>query len=242
MGTVQNRIEQWKLSELRGASQVNNNVCLAWYNQWFRIFQKYLLEYIANQLQTQSIVQDINAWQSEYSLPFWETDWHDFYSIAQLRIAYDEKNSIPTYKICEALSITDYNINPTTWKQMLWCPNIYKRITKRTPRYEFISKNKIKIYPTPDKNVENWFNMTFNYMNVDVALNTDEGNLNVPRYFLDVIDDYLSYRLFLAENPELAEIYYKNFMDALHDNIYWLNRDQRPVEEWFWDFRFFSHW
>lgn len=241
MWTVQQRITEWKLSELRGASQVNNNVCLVWYNQWFRIFQKYLLEYVANQFQTQAIVQDIHAGQSEYTLPFWESDGHDFYSIAQLRIAYDDKNWVPVYKVCENLNIADYNINPTTWKQMGW-PDIYKRITKRTPRYEFISKNKVKIYPTPDKDIENWFNLRFNFFDKEVSLNTDESSLNVPRYFLDVIEDYLSYRLFLAENPELAPVYYENFMNALHDNIYWLNRDQRPVEEWFWDFRFFSHW
>ena len=242
MGTVQQRIDNWKLSELRWSNQVNDAVCLAWYNQWYRIFQKYLLEYIANQLQTQAIVQNIETWKSEYDLPFWESDWHDFYSIAQLRIAYKEKDWIPQYKICEELNIADYNIHPTTWNQ-IWWPAIYKRITKRTPRYEFISKNKVKIYPTPTEDVDNWFNMRFNFVTADITNpNTNENTLWVPRYFLDVIDDYLSYRLYQAENPELAAVYYKQFMDTLHDNIYWLNRDQRPVEEWFWNFRFFDHW
>jgi hypothetical protein len=168
MWTVQGRIDQRKLSELRWASQVNNAVCLAWYNQWYRIFQKYLLEYLANQLQTQAIVQNIVAGQSEYDLPFWEADWHDFYSIAQLRIAYREKNWVPVYKVCEWLDIADYNINPTTWMQE-WAPIIYKRITKNTPRFEFISKNKVKIYPTPDENVTHGFNMRFNFISKDIT-------------------------------------------------------------------------
>jgi len=59
----------------------------------------------------------------------------------------------------------------------------------------------------------------------------------VPNYFLDAIEDYLSYRLIQAENPELAQMYLQNFNQTLHDNIYGLNRDQRPVEEDFADLR-----
>lgn len=65
--------------------------------------------------------------------------------------------------------------------------------------------------------------------------------LGLPRYFLDVIDDYLSYRLIEAENPELAAMYYQTFEKTLHDNIYGLNRDQRPVEEEFANLRSLYH-
>lgn len=61
--------------------------------------------------------------------------------------------------------------------------------------------------------------------------------LGLPRYFLDVIDDYMSYRLIEAENPELAGSYYQTFINTLHNNIYGLNRDQRPVEEEFANLR-----
>jgi hypothetical protein len=60
---------------------------------------------------------------------------------------------------------------------------------------------------------------------------TDESDLGLPAYFLDAVEDYLTYRLYNAENPELAQIHYQRFIDTIHDNIYGLNRDQRPVEE-----------
>lgn len=94
-------------------------------------------------------------------------------------------------------------------------------------------ESKIRIYPTPTEDVTNGLNMTFNYIAEPVTLSTSEEKLLLPRYFLDVIDDYLSYRLIKAENIELAGQYYQEFITTLHNNIYGLNRDQRPVEEEF---------
>lgn len=241
MATVQSRINTWRQWELRGASQVNENVALIWYNKGLKIFQKNLLEYVANQLQIQTVTQNITAGTELYSLPTavsvgsWVTA--DFYSIAQLRVAYKkDKNGYPVYRVCEPINIADYNIHPKTGKSV-WQPFIWSRISKFHPRYMFTGKNEIRIFPKPDQNVTAWLNLTFNYISKDVSLNTNEESLGLPTYFLDAVEDYLSYRLIQAENPELAMTYYQRFIDTLHDNIYGLNRDQRPVEEEFADLR-----
>jgi hypothetical protein len=52
------------------------------------------------------------------------------------------------------------------------------------------------------------------------SINYDEDNLNLPWFFFDAIEDYLSYMLYLKENPELAEVYLRTFETTLHDNIY----------------------
>ena len=101
----------------------------------------------------------------------------------------------------------------------------------------FTSKSQIRIFPTPDKSITGGISLTFNYITKDVSANTNEESLGLPNYFLDAVEDYLSYRLIQAENPELAMTYYQRFIDTLHDNIYGLNRDQRPVEEEFADLR-----
>jgi hypothetical protein len=62
--------------------------------------------------------------------------------------------------------------------------------------------------------------LAYNFMEKPVELNTDENSLNLPWYFFDVIDDYMSYMLYLKENPELAEPYFQTFQTTLHDNIY----------------------
>ena len=240
MATVQQRINTWRQWELRGASQVNENVALIWYNKGLHIFQKYLLEYVANQLQISTKTQNITAGTDTYTLPT-NTAVNgltaDFYSIAQLRVAYKtDKNGYPVYRVCEPINIADYNIHPKTGKSV-GQPFIWSRISKFHPRYMFTGKNEIRIFPTPTENVTAGINLTFNYMTRDITLTTDETNLGVPNYFLDAIEDYLSYRLIQAENPELAQMYLQNFNQTLHDNIYGLNRDQRPVEEDFADLR-----
>lgn len=240
MATVRARLQNWALEEIRWATQVNEDVLVAWYNKWLQIFQKSVLEYVSWMQNVANIVRDITAWQSEYSLPLGTAWVPDFYSIIQLRVAFREKNWLPIYKVCTLINPSDYNINPANWTQ-IWEPIIWKRISKRNPRFTFVAKDTIKIYPTPDENVENWLALSYNYINKPVSATTDEDTLNLPWYFFDAIEDYMTFRLYQAENPEMAQWYYDQFNNTLHDNIYWLNKDKRPVDEWFADLRYFYH-
>ena len=258
MATISDMIENWRLEEIRWASQVNDKVWLAWFNKWLLIFQKTILEYVSGKQNLSNAVYPIIAWQSEYELPLWEVDVPDFYSIIQLRVAYDEKNWVPKYRVCKQINLTDYNINPSNWKQ-IGEPIIWDRINKDNPRFTFVDKEHIKIYPTPDKNVANWLALSYNY--IKRTLTEDEAfwiwdedhdrwetepvdldTLNLPRYFFDAIEDYITFRLYQAENPEQAQWYYQQFEQTLHDNIYGLNKDKRPVEESLADTSYFSHY
>jgi hypothetical protein len=70
-------------------------VALNRYNKGLQIFQKELLEYVANQQQTTSVGLPTIAGEDTYALPFSFGDMGlttDFYSIAQLRVAYDVKD------------------------------------------------------------------------------------------------------------------------------------------------------
>ena len=149
--------------------------------------------------------------------------------------------------MCDHISLADYNITPKG--KSAGEPLIRRRITKLSPRYTFINKREddkvqahIRIFPTPDVSITGGISLNFNYINKPITNSaTEEDKLGLPRYFLDVIDDYMSYRLFQAENPELAASYYSTFMNTLHNNIYGLNRDQRPVEEEFATLRSLYH-
>ena len=88
------------------------------------------------------------------------------------------------------------------------------------------------------KDVERGLTLTYNFvqqpLTVDEVFGThpiDIETLNLPWYFMDAIDDYITFRLYQAENPEMAQWYYQQFENILHDNIYGLNKDKRPVEE-----------
>lgn len=195
----------------------------------------------------------------------------DFYSIVQLRVAYHtDKNDNPIYRVCKPIDFWDYNISPLTnkwngndlearWGVQKWWPYIWDRISEATPRYIFVPKlenwvwhNDIKIFPTPTEDVENWLTLTYNFIQQPIsyaeafpandANSLDEWALNLPRYFFDAIEDYITFRLYQAENPEMAQRYYQQFEQTLHDNIYGLNKDKRPIEEGFADTRYFSHY
>ena len=258
MATIRNMYNNWCLEELRWASQVNEDVRLAWYKKWLLMFQKMILEYVSWMQNTSSIVQDITKDNATYSLPLWEAWKPDFYSIIQLRVAYDvDKHWNPIYRICKQINLTDYNIKPTNnayndndelvsqWgRQGIGSPVTWNRISKRNPRFVFVDKDHIKIFPTPTKNVENWLFLNYNYIQDtdDITMSTNIDSLNLPRYFLDAIEDYITFRLYQAENPEQAQWYYQQFEQTLHDNIYGLNKDKRPVEEDFANTTNFSHY
>ena len=251
MATVETRINDRAVWEVRWADQINMNVLVKWYNKWLRLFQKYLLEYASGLLNTSVRFNNIVKGQDEYSLPLGISNVQDFYSIIQLRIAYKtDKNWNPIYKVCVPIDFGDYNLVPLKnypltgdvkqqgWRQV-WAPYIWNQVDMNHPRYVFISKDKIKIFPTPIEDVNMGISLAYNFMEKPVTKDTNEDNLNLPWYFFDAIEDYLTYQLYLKENPELADIYLQTFQTTLHDNIYWLNRDQRETEEEFANLSYF---
>ena len=256
MATIQKMYENWCLEEVRWETQVNDKVRLAWFKKGLLTFQKMILEFVSAKQNTASIIKDIEKDVAVYDLPLNEAGVPDFYSIIQLRVAYaTDKLGNPLYRVCKPISLTDYNIRPTNntyvgdklvaqWWRQRWEPIVWWRISRRNPRYVFVDKNHIKIFPTPTKDVDNWIFLNYNYMEdiESITLNTNIDNLNLPWYFLDAIDDYITFRLYQAENPEMAQWYYQQFENTLHDNIYWLNKDKRPIDEWFADLRYFYHY
>ena len=259
MATIAEMYENWCTEEIRWGNQVNDKIWLAWFNKWMLIFQKMILEYVSGKQNLATMYTDIQTWESEYDFPLGFEWVPDFYSIIQLRVAYKtDKNDVPLYRVCNPINLTDYNIKPVTGKQ-IWEPMVMKRLSKLNPWYHFISKNKIKIYPTPDADVDNWLCVSYNF--IEKSISYDEAfwvwdeeqqewttpplnlnTLNLPWYFFDAIDDYITFRLYQAENPEQAQWYYQQFESTLHDNIYWLNKDKRPIDEWFADLRYFYHY
>lgn len=138
------------------------------------------------------------------------------------------------------------------WGTQRGGPYIRGAVSELNPRYIFVPtldkttgkySNSIKIFPTPLKDVPWWLTLTYNFAHQTISnWNTDLATLNLPWYFLDAIEDYITFRLYQAENPEMAQWYYQQFENTLHDNIYWLNKDKRPVEEWLANTTYFSHY
>ena len=264
MTKISERLEDWRIENVRGSSQVNKEVMVRWFNKWLHEFQSKLLEFVSWKNNTAHRFKDIEKNKDEYELPLTdsdvETNVQDFYSIIQLRVAYDiDKNWNPIYRICYPIDFGDYNFSPLKNTPQTWTlkarggtvkqwPNVWWKVSDLYPRYTFISKNKIKIFPTPIKDISNWLTLAYNYMQKPLTYeqiyddDIEESDLCLPRYFIDAVEDYMTYKLYLTENPELAQFHLQQFEKALDDNIYWANKDKRAVIEWMADTRYFSHY
>lgn len=185
---------------------------------------------------------------------------------------HQDKYWNPIYRVCKPIDFGDYNIRPArnVWETdsngnerlkrrggvQRWGPYVWDRISEINPRYIFVPKfedwvyhSDIKIFPTPTEDIDMWLTLTYNFVQQPVEYNdafsnesVDLATLNLPWYFLDAIEDYITFRLYQAENPEMAQWYYQQFENTLHDNIYGLNKDKRPIDEWFANTSYFSHY
>lgn len=74
-----------------------------------------VLEYVSGMQNTSAVMQDITKDEAVYELPLGEAGKPDFYSIIQLRVAYNtDKYGNPIYRVCRQINLTDYNIRPTS--------------------------------------------------------------------------------------------------------------------------------
>lgn len=180
-----------------------------------------------------------------------------------------KEEGFPLYRVCKPMDFGDYNINPLKnypetgdkikyqWGRQVGSPYIWGKVSEINPRYIFVPSvnnqgiytSHIKIFPTPIQSVERGLTLTYNFMQQPISeSDAFTGNsvelwtLNLPRYFFDAIEDYITFRLYQAENPEMAQWYYQQFESTLHDNIYWLNKDKRPIDEGFANTTYFSHY
>ena len=311
MTKISDVLENWRIENVRGSQQINKEVMVSWFNKWFHDFQKMLLEYVSWKNNTAHRFRHIEKDKDEYELPLTDSDTstsvQDFYSIIQLRVAYDvDKLGQPIYRVCRPLEFWDYNLKPlkNKWVQRMqyykrhvlidpewdpndkenwakdengkyiydegrepvydknwnpiydlkargwtqhWEPFIWGRVSEQFPRYTFIDKNHIKIFPTPTKDVDNGITIAYNFMQKPISYDDiydndiEESDLCLPRYFMDAIEDFMTYKLYQVENPEQAQWYYQLFQNTINDNIYGMNKDKRPVEEWFANTTYFSH-
>lgn len=118
------------------------------------------------------------------------------------------------------------------------------RQPKCKPRYEFLGKDQIVIFPTPTVSLnqtgKEWIKLRYNYREEDIQSSTKEKNLQIPFYLLDTLDMYLDYRLKRHETSrENAQIEYELWNKEIENALGMLNnRDSRPVREEFMDTRF----
>ena len=97
-------------------------------------------------------------------------------------------------------------------------PNPVARYTDNqsvdAPYFRFDNK-KLRIYPAPTINVTNWLVLRYARTNVDVALTTVESALSIPRDYIWVILEGMSYQLKKTNKSVDAKFYKEEWNEAL---------------------------
>ena len=207
--------------------------------EWYNELKKKLISIWRNNLFSDQIWIKTTAWQNVYTVPLGTTDTRpanglkDFVSVIQLEVAYrlDSRTNMPVYHVCEQVMAEEFS--DERWEKQ-W---------KGKPRYEFLGKNQIVIFPTPTVSLnqtgKEWIKLRYNYWEEDIDANTLESDINMPFYLLDTLDFYLDYRLKRHETDKAnAQIEYQEWLNEIQVALGMINtRDSRPVKEVFLDTR-----
>lgn len=234
--TMRDRFREWRTSRTRSEKQITDELGMIWMKEWYNELKKKLISIGRNNLFSDQIGLNIHAYQSTYTLPMWTTDtrptggYKDFVSVIQMEVAYrkDSRTNQPVYHVCREVMAEEFSDKKRS------------RQSKCKPRYEFLGKNQIVIFPTPTENIANGIKLRYNYWEQEITWSTKEKDINLPFYLIETMDMYLDYRLKWHETSrEQAQIEYDLWGKEI-ENALWMinNRDSRPVIEQFLDTRF----
>lgn len=234
--TMQTRFQEWRTSRTRWPKQITDDLGTLWMKEWYNELKKKLISIWRNNLFADQIWIDTIAWQNVYTLPLGTTDTRptnglkDFVSVIQLEVAYriNPRTNLPVYHVCEQVMAEEFSDKK------------WSRQSKHKPRYEFLWKNQIVIFPTPTENITNWIKLRYNYWEEDINKTTQEANIKLPFYLIDTLDMYLDFRLKRHETDRAsAQIEYEMWEKEILTALGIINtRDSRPVKEVFLDTRF----
>lgn len=234
--TMWNRFNEWRTSRTRWPKQITDDLGTLWMKEGYNELKKKLISIWRNNLFSDQIGISTVAWQNVYTLPLGTTDTRpvngmkDFVSVIQMEVAYrvDSRTNLPVYHVCEQVMAEEFSDRKRA------------RQPQYKPRFEFLGKNQIVIFPTPKIAITDGIKIRYNYWEEDIDINTKESDINLPFYLIDTLDYYLDFRLKRHETDRAsAQIEYEMWEKEILTALGMLNtRDSRPVKEIFLDTRF----
>ena len=106
------------------------------------------------------------------------------------------------------------------------------RISKRNPKYRFTSKNRITIYPTPDKTITNGLKLVYNTTPPAITSSTNDETIGLPTALLHCIDEYLLMKIHKIENVSQFQLSLADWREKTNNAIYFMcNMDRSSGEE-----------
>lgn len=233
--TLLNRFQEWRTSRTRSEKQISDTLGIIWMKEWYNELKKKLISIWRNNLFSDQIGINTVTGQNVYTLPMGTTDTRpvnglkDFVSVIQMEVAYklNPRTNLPVYHVCQQVMAEEFS--DRKWSRQSTCK----------PRYEFLGKNQIVIFPTPKVWITDGIKLRYNYWEEEITNTTKEKDINLPFYLIDTLDMYLDFRLKRHETDRAnAQIEYDMWGKEVLTALGMLDtRDSRPVVEEFLDTR-----
>jgi hypothetical protein len=106
------------------------------------------------------------------------------------------------------------------------------RIPQTNPKYRFTAKNRITVYPTPDKTITNGLKLVYNTTPPAITSATNDESVGIPSVLLNCIDEYLLMKIHKIENLQQYQIAYNERREDTNNAIFFMcNMDRSSGEE-----------
>lgn len=211
---VQDHIEQRLFDNAKDVGDLTPTNALPRFNRYMHKVEDKVAQFVMEDFFDEWISMNLIAHQNEYDLPVWDSDnpWIPWIPEVNKLLEVSIKYKDWTWSWKKATLMNQSLLNhPLEW---------YKtNQPASTPLFRFDNK-KIRIYPEPTENVTDWLIIRYARTNVDVELSTEESDLSLPRKYIPVILDGMSYQLHKTnKDVQVMEFYKKEWEQSLDEML-----------------------
>jgi len=225
--TIAIYIDEWLFDNAVNWWDITPAKALVRFNRYLHKLENEIAIFLMENSYDDWIKINLVDWQKDYNLPTWDSSWptipwiSEFKKLLECSVNYDW----PTSKWYKAIELPDGSL-----------PNPIERYSTenstKSPMFKFLWKNTLTIYPTPKKSVTDWLKLRYSKTDYDVELATLETALSIPRQYIPVILDGMSYQLAKTiKDKDLLAILERDYKESKRDMMAQLSdRYSQPVQ------------
>ena len=206
--TVEDYIEERLFDNAKVADDLPVVDALIRFNRFLHRAENKIAHFVMENYFDEWLNIDLVAGQNEYDLPLWDSEdpavptIAEFKKLLECSIKYGT-DSWGGFGV-KATELPAWSLPRPLWR--------YTENQPQTLPYFRFDNKKLRIYPTPTEDVTWWLILRYARSNVDVELTTLESELSIPRDYIWVILEGMTYQLVKTNK---------------HTAVIWFHKDER---------------
>lgn len=216
--TVEDYIWERLFDNASNTWDITVNKALVWFNRYLHRLENEIAIFLMEDSYDEGLSIDLVSWQSDYDLPTWDSSgptipWIlEFKKLLECTVNY----SGAWVRWFKAKELPDWSLeHPIEWYAT--------DSSAETPMFKFKWKNKLTIFPTPTENITDWLKLRYAKTDWDVELDVDETELSIPRQYIQVILEWMSYQLAKSTKDNNLLICKSDYSEAKKEMLWQLS-------------------